>query len=275
MLSFSTTTFRPFAIACLAFCLCMGSWTRATADEEKPQVDLLLALGVDISYSMDEEEQHLQRGGYLDALISKPVLDGVAAGIHGKIAITYYEWAGTGERRTIMPWTVIDGLPAAQAFVDKLRTQPYRRASRTSVSGAIDYGVAALDEAPFSAPRRVIDISGDGPNNHGRPVELAREEALSKNIVINGLPIIFQRRFNSAFDIDNLDEYYADCVVGGFGSFTIAIANQDQFTSATRQKLLREIAALDERPLIIRIADRPKTDCMVGEKMWLRRFGND
>ena len=246
------------------------------ADDEKLAVDLVLALGVDISYSMDEEEQHLQRGGYIDALVSKAVLDAIAAGSHGRIAVSYYEWAGTSERRTIIPWTVIDGAATARQFTENLKSQPYRRASRTSVSGAIDYGVAMIDEAPFITQRKVIDISGDGPNNNGRPVEAAREEALAKDIVINGLPIIFQRRFNGSFDIDNLDEYYADCVVGGFGSFVIAIANQDQFTTATRQKLLREIASNDASPPpIIRIADRPKTDCMVGEKMWLKRFGVD
>ncbi|MBY0612398.1 MAG: DUF1194 domain-containing protein [Beijerinckiaceae bacterium] len=247
----------------------------ALPEEAKPAVDVLLALGVDISYSMDEDEQYLQRNGYMDALLSKQVLDGIAAGIHGRIGIAYYEWAGTGERRTIVPWTIIDGAATAQAFVDKLRSQPYRRASRTSLSGAIDYGVGLLEDAPLSAPRRVIDISGDGPNNHGRPVEIAREEALAQNIVINGLPIIFQRRFNSSFDIDNLDQYYSDCVIGGYGSFVIAISNQEQFSTATRQKLLREIAETDPPARIVPIAERSRADCMVGEKMWQRRFGGD
>ena len=245
------------------------------ADDAKPEVDLLLALGVDISYSMDEDEQHLQRGGYVDALTSKAVQDAIAAGVTGRIAITYYEWAGTGERRILMPWTLIDGPASAKAFADALRDKSYRRASRTSVSGAIDYGMDILADAPFKGQRRVIDISGDGPNNHGRPVESARNEAVDQGVVINGLPILFQRRFNPSFDIDNLDQYYADCVIGGTGSFVIPVADQEQFTSATRQKLLREIADLGPEPRLMRVADRPKADCMIGEKMWMRRFGGD
>lgn len=245
------------------------------AQTAKPEVDLLLALGVDISYSMDEDEQHLQRRGYVEALTTKAVLDAIAAGIHGRIALAYFEWAGTFERRTIMPWTLIDGPESARTFAEKLRSLPYRRASRTSVSGGVDYGVGLLEEAPFSAQRRVIDISGDGPNNHGRPVEAARDDALAKGIVINGLPILFQRRFNPAFDIENLDQYYADCVIGGTGSFVIPVADQEQFATATRQKLLREIADLGPEAKIIPIAERPKADCLIGEKMWIRRFGGD
>ena len=245
------------------------------ADDVKPEVDLLLALGVDISYSMDEDEQHLQRGGYVDALTSRAVQDAIAAGVTGRIALSYYEWAGTGERRILMPWTLIDGPVSAKAFADALRDKSYRRASRTSVSGAIDYGMDIMAEAPYRAPRRVLDISGDGPNNHGRPVETARNEAVDQGVVINGLPILFQRRFNPSFDIENLDQYYADCVIGGTGSFVIAVADQDQFTSATRQKLLREIADLGPVPRLMRAADRPKVDCLIGEKMWMRRFGGD
>ena len=274
MSSFSTLCIRWLFPAIMALAVGFAPLP-AYAEEPKPAVDVLLALGVDISYSMDEDEQYLQRNGYIDALLSRQIQDGIAAGVHGRIALAYYEWAGTGERRTIVPWTIIDGTQTAEAFVEKLRAQPYRRASRTSLSGAIDYGVALLDDAPFTALRRVIDISGDGPNNHGRPVEIAREEALAQNIVINGLPIIFQRRFNSSFDIDNLDQYYADCVIGGYGSFVISISNQEQFSTATRQKLLREIADNEPAAKIIPVAERSRADCMVGEKMWQRRFGGD
>lgn len=247
----------------------------ARAEEQKPEVDLILALGVDISYSMDEDEQVLQRTGYVEALTSKAVLDAIAAGLVGRIAITYYEWAGTNERRVLMPWMIIDGPQSARTFTDVLKGLPYRRASRTSISGAIDYGANLLADAPFTSNRRVIDISGDGPNNHGRPVEQARNDAIDTGIVINGLPILFTRRFNPAFDIENLDQYYSDCVIGGPGSFAISVANQQQFADATRQKLLREIADLGPPARVMRIAERAKTDCMIGEKMWMRRFGGD
>jgi len=174
-----------------------------------------------------------------------------------------------------MPWMIIDGPQSAKTFTEVLKGLPYRRASRTSVSGAIDYGAELLAQAPFTSQRRVIDISGDGPNNHGRPVEAARDEATDRGIVINGLPILFTRRFNPSFDIENLDQYYADCVIGGPGSFVVPVSNQQQFADATRQKLLREIADLGPPPTLTRIAERAKTDCLIGEKMWQRRFGGD
>jgi hypothetical protein len=270
-----TAAFSGLALILLASADCPSNARMLMAQGELPQVDVLLALGVDISYSMDEEEQHLQRGGYIEALTSKPVLDAISGGVHGRIAMTYYEWAGTFERRAIMPWTLIDSPESAKAFAEKLRALPYRRASRTSVSGGLDFGVAQLDSAPFRSLHRVIDLSGDGPNNEGRPVENARNEAIAKSIVINGLPIIFQRRFNPAFDIENLDEFYFDCVIGGQGSFMIPVADNDQFAEATRRKLLREIAGDDSTPSIRKAADRPKTDCLIGEKMWERRFGRD
>ncbi len=272
-----SVSLRIFAIALFAAVMLLvplGSLAPGFAEGPENEVDLLLALGVDISYSMDEQEQKLQRGGYVEGLSSKPVIDAIVAGLHGRIAVSYYEWAGTAERRTLIPWTIIDSRETALEFTKRLAAFPYRRASRTSVSGAIDYGSALILEAPFKASRKIIDISGDGPNNNGRPVEQARDESVEKNIVINGLPIIFQRRFNSAFDIENLDEYYTDCVIGGTGAFVIPVANIDQFTDATKRKLLREIAGRDEVLPFIRINERPKADCLVGEKQWQRRFGN-
>ncbi len=261
-----------FRIA-LAFAALIALRSAAPAEGEAGlDVDVALAIGVDISYSMDADEQRLQRLGYVEALTSQLVLDGIKSGPNGRIAVAYYEWAGNYERRAIVPWTIIDGPATAKAFVDRLQETPPRRASRTSVSGGIDFGVQMLDEIPHRPIRKVIDISGDGPNNNGRPVEEARDEALDKGIVINGLPISLVRPMNSAFDIDNLDEYYEDCVIGGPGAFMLSIANRPQFAEATRQKLLKEIAGIDTGPHIIRAAGRKKADCMVGEKMWRQRF---
>lgn len=263
---------RMRCLSCLATALFLATSGAVPAQTDNRYVDVSLALGVDISYSMNDDEQRLQRLGYIEALTSKTVLDGIAAGPNGRIAITYYEWAGDFERRTIVPWSVIDGPDSAARFVAALQAMPPRRASRTSISGGIDYGVSLLEASPYRAIRKVIDISGDGPNNNGRPVAEARADALARGITINGLPIIFSRSFNSSFDIDNLDTYYADCVIGGPGAFMVAISSRPQFAEATRQKLIREIAAPADQPRIIPAATTEKTDCLIGEKLWQKRF---
>ncbi len=272
-------SWQQFLSTCLlAAALLTPSPAPLKAQAGKEDVDVALAIGVDISYSMDEDEQRLQRQGYIEAMTSRLVLEGIRSGPHGRIAVSYYEWAGTSERRTLIPWMVIDGPETAAAFATILQTTPYRRASRTSVSGAIDYGAQLMSDSPYKAIRRVIDISGDGPNNNGRPVEQARDEALAKGIVINGLPIIITRRFNNAFDIENLDDYYEDCVTGGPGSFVISIGTREQFAAATRQKLLKEIAGMDEnrgwKSLFQKAGTHAKVDCFVGEKQWQKRFGD-
>jgi hypothetical protein len=256
----------------LAVAILVTATMVAGAQDQNLDIDVALALGVDISYSMNADEQRLQRLGYAEALTSKLVLDGIKAGPNGRIAVTYYEWASDFDRRTIVPWTIIDGPASAAAFVARLQAIEPRRASRTSISGGIDYGAQLLAESPYRAIRKVIDISGDGPNNNGRPVEVARNEAIAKGIVINGLPILLARALNTYFDIDNLDEYYADCVIGGRGAFMLPITTREQFAEATRQKLLKEIAGDDTPPRLLKVGDAPGTDCMVGERFWRERY---
>jgi hypothetical protein len=238
------------------------------------EVDLALVLAVDISYSMDEDEQRLQRGGYIDALRSPIVLDAIRKGAVGRIAVTYMEWAGTTTQRVIAPWQIIEGRESAESFIGKIEATPIRRAYRTSVSGAIDYSVKLIDEAPVKAFRRVIDVSGDGPNNQGRLVTLARDEAVAKGITINGLPIVLKRP--GYFDIENLDLYYQDCVIGGRGAFMVPVRERDQFADATRNKLLQEIAGNEAvEPLIKLAQDRqPRMSCLIGERQWNDRMGN-
>ncbi len=249
------------------------------------EVDVELVLAVDISYSMDIEEQRLQREGYIKALTSPEVLQAIRNGPNGKIAVTYFEWAGANTQRIVVPWQVIDGPETADAFVAKLNAQPISRWYRTSISGAILFGQELFENNGYHAPRRVMDISGDGPNNHGALVQDARDRALKAGIVINGLPIMINNGRRSVFDLDDLDDYYTDCVIGGPGSFMIAITERDQFVSATRQKILREIADLrDPLPGRVRIVpvnstddDKPpraKANCRIGERQWEERYRN-
>jgi hypothetical protein len=260
--------------------LAAGLWTQAVSNAQQAaapmdEVDVALVLAVDVSYSMDLDELALQRNGYIEAFRSKQLHDAIAKGAVGKIAVTYVEWAGGHFQHIVRPWTVIETPQSAIAFAEELGEAPTRRGRRTSISGAIDLSMALLEQANVLALRKVIDISGDGANNDGRPVTAARDEARAKGISINGLPVMLKQA--SYFDIDNLDAYYEDCVITGVGAFVIPIRERSQFVDATRTKLVREIAEMPAGPesLIQRAQARtPRTSCLSGEQQWRERMGN-
>jgi hypothetical protein len=244
------------------------------ADKDQAAVDVELILAVDVSYSMDMDELAIQREGYAQAIVSREFLQALKSLPNGKIAITYFEWAASSDQKIIIPWRVIDGPETADAVSNEIMRTPVRRASRTSISGAIYFAMPLFDENPYKGLRRVIDISGDGPNNNGAPVVGAREEALSKGIVINGLPIMVKEPSYSTMDIDNLDWYYEDCVIGGPGSFVVSIKDRDKFKEAIRTKLLLEVAGrTPERPTVPVADKEPRVSCLIGEKIWQDRWG--
>ncbi len=248
---------------------------RDLADSEPTaSVDVELIIAVDVSYSMDMDELAVQREGYAQAIVSKEFLQALKTGPHGKVAITYFEWAASNDQKIIIPWRVIDGPETADAVAEEIMKTPIRRASRTSISGAIYFAMPLFDEDPYRGLRRVIDISGDGPNNNGAPVTPARDEALSKGIVINGLPIMVKEPSYSTMDIDNLDWYYEDCVIGGPGSFVVPIKDREKFKEAIRTKLTQEVASRSpDRQVVPVAAKEPRVSCMVGEKIWQDRWG--
>ncbi len=253
----------------------------ARAEGGATQVDVELVLAVDISYSMDEEEQRLQRLGYIEALRSQPFLDALKSGAHGRIAVAYMEWAGARDARTLVDWMLIDGPDKANALAEKLAEAPTRRARRTSISTAIDASVKMFDRNGYDGVRRVIDISGDGPNNDGRHVLAARDEAIARGFVINGLPVVLNRPNYGWGDIKDLDIYYQDCVIGGPGAFMVPIRSHDQFVEATRTKLVMEVASappsiLPESAQLVQPAQQraPRVSCSIGERMWQDRWGN-
>jgi len=250
---------------------CLASPAQAQGDTE---VDLALVIAVDISFSMDTDEQALQREGFAQAFRSQQVHDAIRSGLLGRIAVTYMEWAGSPDQKVIVPWTILDNPESLMAFADKIASTPLRRAQRTSISGAIDFSVRLLEESGVEAMRQVIDISGDGPNNQGRGVVQARDEALAKGITINGLPIMLRKP--GYLDIPELDVYYKDCVIGGQGAFTVPVRERDQFIEAIKTKILLEIANLmPEQPsLINRIQNAPPTNCLAGEMQWRDRWSN-
>lgn len=239
-----------------------------------PSVDVELVLAVDVSYSMDLDELALQREGYAHAIISKEFLQALKSGPNGRIAVTYFEWAASTDQKIVIPWRLIDGPETADAVANEIVKTPIRRASRTSISGAINFAMPLFEENPYRGLRRVIDISGDGPNNNGMPVTMARDAAIEKGVVINGLPIMVKEPSYSTMDIDDLDAYYEDCVIGGAGAFVVTIKSRDKFKEAIRTKLLLEIAGrTPERPVVPVAGREPRVNCLVGEKIWQDRWG--
>lgn len=247
-------------------------------------VDVELVLAVDVSLSMSPMELNIQRDGYAAALVHERVLQAIAEGAYGKIAVTYFEWAGVDTRYVIVPWTIIANKVDAERVAARLSAQPPNSARRTSIASALEFGADLFAESEFNGTKRVIDISGDGPNNQGAPVEAARDAVVEQGIIINGLPLMTTGGFASTFDVVNLDRYYTDCVIGGPGAFMIPVNDWSQFPEAVRRKLVLELA--DQRsplwraemargkPPLVRVQAAPATDCMVGEKMWRDRSWN-
>lgn len=249
---------------------------QSAAGDDAKQVDVELVLAVDVSYSMDVDELAVQREGYAQALISSEFLKTLKSGPTGRIAVTYFEWAASSDQKIILPWHIIDGPESADAVAAEILKAPLRRASRTSISGAINFALPLFEQNPYHGLRRVIDISGDGPNNNGEPVTIARDAAVAKGVVINGLPIMVKEPSYSMMDIENLDYYYEDCVIGGPGAFVVSIKDRAKFKEAIHTKLVMEVAGHAPPARIVPIADehRPaRVSCLIGEKVWQDRWG--
>jgi hypothetical protein len=237
-------------------------------------VDTELVLAVDVSYSMDPDEQQIQREGYIDAITSREFMAAIRAGSHGKIALTYFEWAGPDDQKIVVPWRVIEGPETADGFAGEIARAPYRRASRTSIGGALMFAKPLFAASGFRGLRRVIDVSGDGPNNSGPLVVPQRDDIVASGITINGLPLMLNRPNSFSMDIANLDIYFEDCVIGGPGAFVIPVRDRAQFKEAIRTKLIMEVAELKGAPVQRVQARQPRVSCTVGEQMWRDRWGN-
>ena len=212
------------------------------------QVDLLLVLAADVSRSVDHQKFMLQREGYAAAVSNPQVLDAIRSGPHGKIALNFLEWSGVGAQKMVIDWTVIDGPESARRFGDQLVEAPRSFADRTSISGGIEFAMAQLKRSPFQATRRTIDVSGDGTNNAGRDVRIARDEAVAEGVTINGLVILSQTQVPWNPEHTNppggLEKYFRDNVAGGPGSFVVAAEGFESFGKAIIKKMIAEIAML-------------------------------
>lgn len=243
-------------------------------------VDLELALGIDVSRSVDFTEGKLQREGYIKAFRDPEVIRAIRAGILGRIAVAYFEWAGPFHSEVVQDWTVIDSAESARAFADALAKSSPSVARRTSISGAIDFALPWFTKNGFEGTRRVIDISGDGPNNWGDLVVKARDRAVAAGVTINGLPILDDGGSMFArYNIPNLDLYYRDCVIGGPGAFLVVAADFKDFARAIRRKLILEIAGRPPsthtrlQPVQSRRRARVSPPCDIGEQI-LRSRGD-
>lgn len=244
-------------------------------------VDVELVLAVDVSLSMSPDELEIQRDGYAAALTDQQVLDAIASGPNARIAVTYFEWAGNTSHHVIVPWTIVANRQDAERVAKQLSANPPNSARRTSISAALEFGGDLFAESHFRSPKRVIDISGDGPNNQGAPVTGVRDGLVRQGITINGLPLMTNGGLSSAYDVEDLDSYYTNCVIGGPGAFMVPVNEWSQFPEAIRRKLVLELAsndapapAVDRRtgklPVIFAQA-KSDYDCQIGEKLWRNR----
>ena len=283
---------RP--LACLFALLLL---TIPAVAQDKKEIDLALALAIDISGSIDPDEAHLQRQGYVDAFRDPVIVKAILGGPNGRIAVAYYEWSDSWMQKLLIDWTLLDSEQAIAAFAQQLADSPISIARRTSISGAIRYAIPLFGRSPFEPTRKVLDISGDGSNNDGGLVTDMRFEALKERISINGLPIMNGRPNPFGFPAeDDLDAYYLHCVTGGPRSFVEVARSFEDFPRAVRKKLLQEVA--DSAPRVlkpgIQLAQSRRREpaesdytkfvrpgyepgCDVGERrsreFWQKRFG--
>ncbi|MDH6232648.1 hypothetical protein M2281_003247 [Mesorhizobium soli] len=248
-------------------------------------VDAQLVLAVDVSLSMSPAELQKQRLGYAAAFTGDRVIEAIAAGKHHRIAVTYFEWSGATLQRIVVPWMVVSTRADAELFASQLAAIPPAGGGQTSISGALEFASGLFRKSPYRSSRKIIDISGDGPNDHGGPVNHARDAAVRRGIVINGLPMMIRpgRPVNHRYEMADLDQYYARCVIGGTGSFMMPVNSWSQFPTVLQRKLVLELtertsgvwrteAGSNGLPVVPAAgAVRAPFDCLIGERLWLER----
>lgn len=250
--------------------LLIGLLSALSARAQDTFVDVELVLAVDVSRSMTARELEIQRRGYAAALTDKAVIEAIQEGPNGRVALIYVEWAGWSSQRVIVPWTVVSNAEEAQAFAAQLTAEFNSALRRTSISGLLDYASGLFEANGVRSLRRVIDISGDGPNNHGRPVTAARDAVLARGIAINGLPLMTREGMGWQWHLDDLDEYYRHCVIGGPSAFVIPVLEWEHFPEAVRRKLILELVGLPPGPADGPVLRAEGYDCLIGEKIWDR-----
>lgn len=249
---------RPLFAVAIVLVAALCAISMAHADPPSPSqtsgapgpVDLELVLAVDVSRSIDDEEYALQKRGYAEAFVNPAVLNAIRANANQRIAVTLVEWAGSDFQKVVVPWMVVSDAESGKRVSDAMLQSSRSFWGWTSISGAIDAAVPLFGQAGFGNARKVIDVSGDGVNNSGRPASAARDDAVAAGITINGL-VIMNDKPNPGFmqrPQPPLDEFYRDNVIGGPGAFIVAIDDFDSFAFALVNKLVKEIAGLPTAP---------------------------
>ena len=243
------------------------------------QVDLELVITTDVSYSVDDMEARMQREGAVTAFRSKEVVEAIKAGSLGKIAVAYIDFSNANASRVVVDWQVVHDQASAEAFADAIAVARKTDGVQTSISSGIALAARMIDDNDYEGMKKVIDVSGDGPNNEGRRVDHVRDEVLAKGIIINGLPIVTEADKFDVYYLPDLDKYYAGCVIGGPGAF-IQVANGfADLARALRRKLVLEISdAGKPDPLFVKVAAGQRASgrivyergCDIGERM---RYG--
>jgi Protein of unknown function (DUF1194) len=240
---------------CFIAAVVLSLWGWNAFAQAKEPVDLLLALAADVSRSIDADKFKLQREGYAAAFSDSRVINAIASGLHGRIAVCFIEWSGPGSQRLVIDWTPIEDVGSGKQFADQLLEIPRSFADSTSISGGIDFALAQFARAPFGAERRTIDASGDGNNNSGRDVRLARDEAVAAGVTVNGLVILTDARFSWSSEHTNppggLEKYYRDNVIGGPAAFVLVAKDFNSFGDLLIKKLIAEIALIAPRGEIL------------------------
>jgi hypothetical protein len=236
--AFRLDDFR-FSTAVPAFLLAIALFSAPSVASQ--EVDLQLVFAADGSGSIDDEELRLQRDGYATALADPAVLSVIAAGPRQRIAVAYMEWGGPESQHTIIDWTVIAGADDARAFGDLLRTRPRAAYGYNSISEALAYSARMIRDSGFESPRKVIDLSGDGPQIGGRPLPLIRQAVLAEGITINAL-VVANRGIRPGPGGGSLEDHYWNDVVGGLGAFVVVADDEAGFTRKLMGKIVREIA---------------------------------
>ena len=236
---------RRLVIAAVLSCATLAipsAWPAAPAREA---VDLELVLAADNSQSIDPSEAALQRGGVASAFRSPEVIRAIQSGSLGHIAVAYLDWSSLPYTRLSVGWHVISDKASAEKFADDLLKAPRPGGAGTAIGEAIGLAATLIETNNFDGTVRAIDVSGDGPNNRGRPVYEVRDEVVAKGITINGLPVVSTGEYGTGewgIYYGELENYYVNCVIGGPRSFAIAAKGFQEFAEAIRHKLVLEIS---------------------------------
>ena len=198
------------------------------------KVDLALCLAVDASSSVDFDEFGLMLGGYGAAFRDDSVQAAIVGAPRRAVAACMLMWSGPGAQAVAVPWTRLDSAETAGAFAEAVENAPRLvTGGATAIGEGMAAGLALLGTLPTEATRLVMDVSGDGRHNQGRPPGPVRDIGVAAGVTINALAILNE-------EPDLLDHYQAE-VIGGPGSFAMHTPDYQAFAGAIRQKLLREI----------------------------------